>query len=167
MSTPRQTQTGLGRAWEGLSEGWHHLRERAARALTRFRPPQRAGQLETAEEQAAAESARWGLLAAEVQDTEDEVRVKLEVPGMEPDDFELEVVDDMLVVRGEKRLERSETQGTFRVMECAYGAFERAIPLPAPVEEARAKARYRRGVLHVKLPKNPIARKRRINVKVG
>lgn len=167
MSTLRQLQAGLGRAWESLAEGWHYLRERAGHALTRFRPVHRAGQLETAGEQAAAGASRWGLLAAEVHETPEEISVKLEAPGMDPDDFDLQVVDEVLVVRGEKRVERSDRRGAYRVMECAYGAFERAIPLPCPVEEAKARARYRRGILHVQLPKSPAARTRHIEVEAG
>ncbi|HFD81065.1 MAG TPA: Hsp20/alpha crystallin family protein, partial [Gammaproteobacteria bacterium] len=54
--------------------------------------------------------------------------------------------------------------GRFHVIECAYGSFERAIPLPAEVDEQGARARYRRGVLTVRLPKKAGARKRRIEV---
>jgi HSP20 family protein len=60
--------------------------------------------------------------------------VSLEVPGMSSDDFHIDVVDEHLVVRGEKRLSSEEARGRFYVMERAYGSFERAMPLPAPVE---------------------------------
>lgn len=49
-------------------------------------------------------------------------------------------------------------------MECAYGRFERALPLPVPVDEAGARARYKRGVLHVSLPKSRAAVRRRVEV---
>lgn len=164
MTTLQQLQNGLGRAWEHLTEGWHRLRERAGEALTRFQPVQRQGELQTREEQLEARAPRWGLLTAEVQETDDSVRVKLEAPGMEPDDFEIHVADDVLVVRGEKHLERERSHGDFHVMECAYGSFERAVPLPVSVEESGAKAKYRRGVLHIELPKSATAKKRRIKV---
>ncbi len=167
MSTLRQFQAGLGRAWDSLTEGWHYLRERASHALTRFQPVHRSDELETAGEQAAAGASRWGLLAAEVRETPDEISIRLEAPGMEPDDFDLQILDEVLVVRGEKRVERSDRRGAYRVMECAYGAFERAIPLPCPVDEAKARARYRRGVLQVQLPKSPRAQTRQIEVEAG
>jgi HSP20 family protein len=164
MYTLQQLQAGLGRAWEHLAEGWSRLRERANEALTRFQPIHRGGDLQTREDQLTEQAPRWGLLTAEVRETEDEVLVKLEAPGMEPEDFELQVTNDVLVVRGEKRLEREDTGGNFHIMECAYGAFERAIPLPAPVDETKAKAKYRRGTLNIRIPKSPSARKRRIKV---
>lgn len=167
MSTFRELQQGLGRAWESVSEGWHALRERAAEALTRFRPLRPAGGLETADEQVALNAPRWGLLPAELRVDEDEVVVRLEVPGMSSDDFAIEVAGDALVVRGEKHLAREQQRGRYHLMECAYGSFERAIPLPVPVREAQARASYRGGVLTVRLPKAEHARTRRIEVQTG
>lgn len=164
MGTLRQLQNGLERAWDQLAEGWAHLRQRASEALTRFSRPAR-GELQPAEERWLRQAPSWGLLAAEVEEDDDQVVVRLEAPGMDPDDFDIQVVDDVLVVRGEKRFQSTSRQGAFRVMECAYGAFERAVPLPAPVDEGRAKARYRRGVLQVTLPKHATARRRRIDIR--
>ncbi len=163
MGTLDQMRAGLGRAWESLAEGWQHLRERAAGALTRFRPRE-GGEIETAEEQAVRRAARWGLLAAEVSEEPDRVIVRLEAPGMEPEDFDVSVVDGYLVVRGEKRFRHVSREGHYHVMECAYGRFERALELPAPVDMGRARARYRRGVLTVELPKTAESRARRIAV---
>ncbi len=163
MSTLEQFRESLQQMVNNVSEGWQHLRERASRALTRFTPVRRGG-VESPADQAALHGARWSLLAAEIEEHGDELVVRLEVPGMERDDFDISVVDDHLVVRGEKRAEREQRDGRFYIMECAYGAFERVIPLPAPVDESRAKARYRRGVLTVTLPKTERARSRRIEV---
>ncbi len=167
MSTLQQLRHGLGTAWDSLADGWRQLRERAGQALTRFSPVRRRGELETADEQVLERAARWGLMAAEVKETDDEVIVRLEAPGLEPGDFDISVIDDILVVRGEKHLERQEQRGRYHVMECAYGAFERAIELPASVDDSRAKARYRRGVLRITLPKARSSRTRRIDVARG
>ncbi len=84
---------------------------------------------------------------------------------MEKNDFQLEVLDgNVLLIRGEKHIQREDKQGRYHIMECAYGQFERAIPLPCEVNEENAKAAYRRGVLHVTLPKAPAAIARRIHV---
>jgi HSP20 family protein len=165
MTTLQQLSAGLGRAWDAISEGWHQLSRRATHALTRFHPRPRSGELETAEDQVVRNASRWGLLPAEVVEGADEVVVKLEAPGLEPDDFEIEVTDSVLVVRGEKHAQREERQGNYHLMERAYGYFERAIPLPVAVEEAGSKATYRNGVLQVSLPKHAQARRRRIEVK--
>jgi HSP20 family protein len=167
MSTLAQLREGLSRAWDNLAEGWHELRRRAGHALTHFTPTGSKGQLETAQEQLARGSSRWGLLAAEVSENDSEVIVRLEAPGMNSQDFDLQVVDDILVVRGEKSVEREEQRGRYYVTERAYGRFERAIPLPTPVEESRAGASYKRGVLRITLPKSPRAQARRIEVKVA
>lgn len=167
MATPLDPlRGGLGRAWDSLAEGWQHLRHRAGEALTRFRPARR-GELERAEEQPAAQGARWGLLTADVREDEEAVEVRLEVPGMDADAFDIDVVGDTLVVTGEKHLENEQTRGRFHVMECAYGRFERVIPLPAEVDDGEARAGYRKGVLHVRLPKTHGGRRRRIEVRSG
>ena len=164
MNGLEQMRRGIGRAWDSVMEGWHHLRERAAGAITRFVPAGYTGEVETTEERTALHSPRWGLMPAEVRETEAEVIVRLEVPGMEPGDFDLRVEEGFLLVTGEKRVEHADRQSRHYVLETAYGRFERAVPLPAEVDEEAATARYRRGVLRVTLPKSERARHRRIAV---
>ncbi len=165
MSTLEQIRHGLSRAWDSMAEGWQQLRERAAQAMTRYTPTRHTNALETAEDQVAAHSARWGLLAAEVQENEDEVVVRLEAPGMEKDQFDINVIDGRyLSVRGEKRVQREEKRGRYHVMECAYGSFERAVALPTEVDDGGAKASYRNGVLRISLPKVRGGGARRIQV---
>jgi HSP20 family protein len=167
MSTLDQIRDGFNQAVDSLARGWHQLREHAGQALTRFQPGSGEGPVQSVEEGVMRNASRWGVLASEVRETDDDVIVGLEIPGMEPDDFQIDVVNDYLVVRGEKRLAREEARGRFYVMERAYGRFERAVPLPAPVDPQGAKARYRNGVLTVTLPKNPRLRGRRIPVQGG
>lgn len=164
MSTLTQFRNSLGKTWENLTEGWHKLREGAEHAMTRFRPLGKQPDLETWEDQIIRHSADWGLLTAEVQEDQDTIRVRLEVPGMDKDNFDIDVIDDYLVVRGEKRVEKDRHEGRFHVMECAYGSFERAVPLPVAVDGNAAEAHYRRGVLSISLPKQQRAGRRRIPV---
>lgn len=161
MSTLGQIREGLSRAWDSITEGWRELREVAAEALTRFNPAPADDATEVLPQRRAV---RWGLLAAEVADDTHDVVVKLEVPGMKADDFELEVVGDVLVVRGEKRVSWDNRVGDFYVSERAYGRFERAVQLPAPVKEDDAKARYEAGVLTVRLPKAEDRQRSRIRI---
>jgi HSP20 family protein len=113
----------------------------------------------------AARSAGWGVLAAEVFDDDDNIVVRLEAPGMEKTDFDLKVLGDRLLVRGEKHIERERTEGRYHVTECAYGRFERTIPLPERVDSDKAQASYKSGVLKVELPK--AAPQRRAAIKVA
>ncbi len=85
---------------------------------------------------------------------------------MEPDDLDIEIFHNALIVRGEKHVSRESRDGDYYVTERAYGRFERSIPLPAEVDESRAKARYRRGVLSVTLPKTRQEKRKRITVSV-
>lgn len=164
MATLQHLQREFGRAWQHINEGWAQLRRYASRALTRFTPREDADGLQRPGEQVPAAAPAWGFLAAEVRDNDDEIAVRLEAPGMEAEDFDLEVIDDVLLVRGEKQVQRDRSHGQYHIMECAYGMFERAIPLPGPVDQSRTRARYRRGVLEVTLAKEARARKRHITV---
>jgi len=83
---------------------------------------------------------------------------------MEADEFDIQVVDNYLVVRGEKQWQRDDKKGRYHLTECAYGRFERAIPLPKGVDDTQARARYRRGVLTVTLPVSEHYRSRRITI---
>ncbi len=165
MSTLRHLRSGLEHTFDHLAEGWDYLTQRATQALTRFSPGMRSAKnVETADEQISGHASRWGLLAAEVREDGDEIIVKIEAPGMEPNDFDIDVSDDMLLIRGEKHVQKTRREGRYHAMECAYGSFERAVPLPCAVAENGAKAKYRRGVLSVTLPKLPSAKTRRIQV---
>ena len=164
MATLPQLRDGLNQAWENLMDGWQRLYRRAAKAITRFTPSPAKSDSNTRD--LAQRNAGWGVLAAEVRDDDDKIFVRLEAPGMDKADFDLQVVDGYLVIRGEKRIEQERTQGRYHITECAYGSFERAIPLPSDVEANKASARYRNGVLHVELPKTRQARRRRLSVEV-
>jgi len=167
MSTLHQLREGMNQAWDAFVDGWRDLYRRASSAITRFTPHTPKGELVAGDkEEIAIRSSGWGVLAAEIFDDDDRVIVRLEAPGMEPDEFKLEVVEDMLVVRGEKQLQRERTEGRYHISECAYGIFERAIQLPDEVESEKASARYRRGVLRVELPKSVARRRQRIKVNV-
>jgi len=154
----------FGHFWEHLAEGWHHIRERAGHALTHFHPYKTDSSVESSDDRLMMSSPRWGLLAAEVSESEDHLTVRLEVPGMQKEDFDIDVDDQYLIVRGEKRVEHSEKKGHYHVNECAYGRFERVIPLSAAVDTEGTKASYRNGVLVLTLPKLSKHKSRKIEV---
>ena len=106
----------------------------------------------------------WGP-AIDVRETENEVIVDVEIPGLEPGDLDVSVTDGRLTVKGEKKLEREEKKGDFRLAERSYGSFSRTVDLPASVEAEKAEARHRQGVLTVTLPKTEKSKARKIDVK--
>jgi len=167
MSTLHQLREGLSEAWDTLVDGWERLYRRASGAITRFTPGNRVPEEERdAGREIAERSTGWGVLAAEVFDDDNQIVARLEAPGLEKSDFDLEVLDNYLVVRGEKQIERERTEGRYHVTECAYGRFERAIPLPDEVDPSQAKANYKNGVLRIELPKATPRRRQTINVEV-
>jgi len=164
-----ELKNGLEEVWESVTEGWRNLRQHASSALTRFRKTQDSSVPTHADTGGAATvgSPNWGLLAGELFEDSKRVVVRLEIPGLERGDFDLEVRDDMLIVRGEKRFRRESDTGRYRVLECAYGSFHRAVPLPAKVDIDRVTARYSNGILKVELPKSEIPQRRSVEVKVN
>ncbi|MGC2048667.1 MAG: Hsp20/alpha crystallin family protein [Gallionella sp.] len=140
----------LGRTWENLSDGWRELVSRSSEALTHFSRDKDdtkpgSGMLAT--------FPRWSLLAGEVEETDKDILVRVEVPGIEKKDCRITIEDNVLYVNGEKHYERESHDSTYHVMERAYGAFQRTIPLPRNVDADNAEASYRNGVLSIRLPK--------------
>lgn len=93
------------------------------------------------------------------------VEVTVELPGMKPEDFTVEMKNGALWIAGEKREEKEEKGKTFHRVERSYGEFRRVIPLPATVAEDKVAAEYKAGVLKVSVPKTAEARPKKVEVK--
>ena len=111
-------------------------------------------------------SARWAMLASNVFEGDKSVVVRLEIPGLEKDNTNIEVVGDTLIISGEKRFEGEHSEGRYRVFQCAYGSFQRSIRLPVAVLADKAKASYHRGILEIELSKAEPSRPRVVDIKV-
>jgi len=148
--TGRNIGHEIGRTWENLSEGWRELLSRSSDALTHFA---RNKDEKQGEKGALATFPQWSLLAGEVEETGKEIVVRVELPGMEKDDCSITIEGNILYLSGEKRFARDTDDSTYHVMERAYGAFQRTIPLPRNVDMEKAKASFKNGVLTVRLPK--------------
>ena len=105
--------------------------------------------------------------AAEVAESDGDVIVKMEVPGVEKDQLQLTVSDDRLTVRGEVRKESEEKRKNYYRQEIRYGAFQRSVPLPVEVDAANASAQMKNGMLTVTLPKSKHPKAQEIKVAVG
>jgi HSP20 family protein len=101
----------------------------------------------------------------DVADTKDAFMVPAEIPGIDPKDLTLTLDGDALTIKGEKKHEKEEKEGTYFRMERAYGAFARTMPLPAPVEAGKVTATFKNGILTVKLPKGAAAKGTLIPIK--
>jgi HSP20 family protein len=96
----------------------------------------------------------------DMHETENEVIVKADVPGVEPEDLEVYCTDNALIVRGEMRREEQRDERGIHRAERRYGRFERALPLPAEVNRDQIQASFRNGVLELHLPKTEEGRQR-------
>jgi HSP20 family protein len=95
---------------------------------------------------------RW-TPSANVHETNDELVVTAEVPGLDRDDLDLTITPDGLTIRGEKREEREEKRKDYHLVERQYGNFVRTVPLPPGLDLDRAEARVKNGVLTVRFAK--------------
>ena len=100
------------------------------------------------------EKALWNFVpSAELIDTPEAVSLKLEVPGIDPKDIDIEVTADSVSIRGERKSEsKTEEKGVTRT-EFRYGEFHRVIPLSVHVKNTDVKATYKDGILTLDLPK--------------
>ncbi|MFZ2169100.1 MAG: Hsp20/alpha crystallin family protein, partial [Methylococcaceae bacterium] len=110
MATFQQLKQNIGHAWEYLAEGWDSLTHKATNAITRFTSSDNKDKYSDEEhKQLANRNAGWGLIAAELFYDDDRIIVRLEAPGMDKNEFDLQVIDDVLIVSGEKRIQSERT----------------------------------------------------------
>ena len=91
--------------------------------------------------------------AAELTETDDSLVLKLEVPGMNPADINIEATAKSVSIAGERKSETTEENEGKTRTEFRYGSFQRVIPLPARIQNTEVKAEYKNGILHLTLPK--------------
>ncbi len=103
---------------------------------------------------------------ADVVETENEIRVMVEMPGLHPEDVEVSLENNVLTISGEKKEEWTEGEegNTWHLSERRYGRFSRSFVLPRDVEQEQIQARFDNGVLYVSIPKSERARRRRIEI---
>ncbi|WEX74517.1 Hsp20/alpha crystallin family protein [Sinorhizobium numidicum] len=103
-----------------------------------------------------------------VSETEREFRVTAELPGVTEKDIDVSLDDDLLTIRGEKRMEKKEEQENFHFVERSFGSFQRTLRLPYAVDPDQVQARFDNGVLTVTMPKTAQQeRARRIQIQGG
>ncbi len=100
-----------------------------------------------------------------VSETDKEIRITAELPGVSEQDIDVSLDNDMLTIRGEKKFERKDEKENFHFVERSYGTFQRSLRLPFPVDPGQVQANFENGVLTVVLPKaEQQQRSRRIQV---
>ncbi len=117
------------------------------------------------------EREEWGKVSwfppVDIYETEAEIVLKAEVPGVDQEDIKIKVEDDTLILKGEKRVEKKETKSeNFLRAERAYGSFQRSFTLPQTVDKEGIKANLKKGVLTLILPKKEEVKPRQISIQV-
>jgi HSP20 family protein len=101
----------------------------------------------------------------DIRETEREVSLTAELPGVNPNDVEIRVEGNTLYLKGERKLEGNEQD--YHQIERAYGSFARAFTLPASVDPSKVVAEYRSGLLTLSIPKREEAKPRTIKIQVS
>lgn len=95
----------------------------------------------------------------DMSETDKELLVKVELPGMTEKDMNISLNREMLTISGEKKQEREQTEKGWYRMERQYGSFTRSVPLPYEIETEKVEATFKNGILSVKLPKSSVQQK--------
>ena len=107
------------------------------------------------------------LPSMDVTESDKEIEITAELPGLEAKDVQLNVADNVLTIRGEKKSEKEEKDKDYRLVERSYGSFARSLELPAGVNADAIKASIDKGVLTVTVPKPAPAQVKKIDVKAA
>lgn len=105
--------------------------------------------------------------ALEMSETDKSYKITAELPGIEPDDVEVTFDDGMLRIAGEKKEEREENERGYRLSERSYGAFERALSLPAGANPNKIDAKFKNGVLTISVAKDGENKRNVRKIKIG
>ena len=100
----------------------------------------------------------------DVEENDGTFIITAEIPGLKKEDLDVQLNEHSLTLSGKKESKREQKHGKTHYSERSYGAFSRTIPLPCSVNRDEVKAKYRRGILKLTLPKNGAVKGRRIDV---
>lgn len=117
-------------------------------------------------EGAPASGRRW-VPAMDLAETEEDLVLRADLPGMGRDEIEIEVRDNVLTVSGERRAEHEEKQEGYHRVERSFGRFSRSIELPEGIAAEDVRATFDRGVLEVTIPKPAQRKPTRVEIEAG
>ena len=111
-------------------------------------------------------SAIWSP-AVDIYETENEVILKAELPEINQKDIDIQVENNTLVLRGERKFEKEAKRENFHRIERAYGNFSRSFTLPNTIDQEKIRADYKDGILKVMMPKREEIKPKQIKVALG
>jgi HSP20 family protein len=104
--------------------------------------------------------------AVDIFEDEGNFVVKAEVPEIDPQNIDIRVEENVLTLKGERKVAREEKKENYHLMERSYGAFQRSFTLPASIDRERIKAAYDKGVLTITLPKREEQKPKQVKIEV-
>ena len=107
----------------------------------------------------------WAAPAIDMYQTDDEIVVKAALPGIKPDEVQINITGEVLHIKGEMKHQEEKKEKAWHMREQRWGAFERAVVLPTDVVADQAKAEFENGVLTITLPKAEEVKPKLINIK--
>ena len=121
-------------------------------------------------DQRPSEEGNWvadqeGQLTIDVYQTESDIVIKSTIACVKPEDLDIQINNDIVTIRGERRKEDEVRDEDYYYQECYWGAFSRSIILPVDVEANKSEAIMKNGILTIKLPKAETAKSRKIQVR--
>ena len=116
--------------------------------------------------QIEAEEGMWSP-SADISESNDSITINAEIPGMSKDDIKVNIQDNTITLKGEKKHEKEEKDANYHRVERSYGAFVRSFTLPAPVQSDKVKASYKNGVLKITLPKTEEVKPKEILIDIS
>ncbi len=114
----------------------------------------------------ASTGAPMMIPSMDVRETEKEVIIEADLPGIDEKDISLTMQNGVLTLRGEKKAETKEERENYHMMERSYGSFQRSVRLPDTIDEDNVDARFEKGVLKITLPKRPEAVKQQKKIEI-
>ena len=102
----------------------------------------------------------------DIEEDNESIMVKAEIPGMKKDDIKVSVQGNMLTITGERKQESEIKDKTYHRVERSYGKFSRTISLPTDVETDKVKASYKDGILNITLPKPEAVKPKHVDVEI-
>ena len=104
--------------------------------------------------------------SVDISETEDNVIIKAEMPGLNKDEVKISLQDNTLTLMGEKKLEKVEKDANYHRVERSYGVFNRSFTLPTSVKSDKIKATYKDGILSITLPKTEEVKPKEIPISI-
>ena len=113
------------------------------------------------------QSTRAWAPPVDIYETDNNIVLKAELPGIDPKDLEIRVEDNTLYLKGERKFEKEVKEEDYHRVERSYGAFSRSFSLPSSIDADKVKAEYKDGLLTLTLPKREVVKPKTIKIDVS